>query len=722
MPPQRADLPPNVEGNVVANRQPIPGAVALLFALAAPAQAQDATLRPVTVTSGTALPADVTGFGDMPLREVPVQASVIDRRQIEAVGARRLADLTQFDASVADAYNAPGYWDFISIRGFTLDNRFNYRREGLPISAETLIPLDNKERVEILKGTSGIQAGTSAPGGLVNYVVKRPTQGDLREVRLEAVQGGSLLAAADLGGRFGHDAAFGYRLNVAHERLRPLVRNLDGERQLLAFAGDWRVGRDAVLEGEFEWSHRRQGSQAGFSLLGNSLPAPPDPRLNLNDQPWLRTSQFDGLTGTLRFTQALSADWRWSAQLGTQRLVTDDYTAFPFGCGAEGNFDRFCSDGSFDYYDFRSEDERRRQDAASLNLKGRLDTGGVRHDLSLGLLAARVRNRFGPQVFNHAGTGHVDGGVVVPPAPLPELAGTDRDERSLEFSLSDAVHWSPRLTTWLGVRHTTLDRGTVMTDNSNPTAYEQRVTTPWLAASYKLGGGLLAYASWGQGVESQQVPNNGLYANQGQVLPALKSTQAEAGLRGGDAALGWQLAAFRIKRPMSNIDFCNRTFAACTGAYDGDAVHRGIEGSAQWSEGPWQLWGGLMLLDAKRRGSVAEPAANGQRPINVPDHVLRAGAAYQVPGVTGLSLRGSLSHEGRRAVVADNAVRLPSWTRVDAALRYDRRIGMTQTSWMLGIDNVFDRSYWKESPNQFGHVYLYPGAPRTVRVTFTAAL
>ncbi|HEY8358861.1 MAG TPA: TonB-dependent siderophore receptor, partial [Ramlibacter sp.] len=676
----------------------------------------------VTVTDGTSAPADVTGFGDVPLREVPAQATVIDQRQIQEAGARRLADLTRFDASVSDAYNAPGYWDFLSIRGFTLDNRFNYRREGLPISAETTIPLDNKERIEILKGTSGIQAGTSAPGGLVNYVVKRPTQKDLRTATLEYTQGGGLLGAVDLGGRFGDDLVFGYRLNAASEKLRPSTRNLEGERQLLAFAGDWRLGRDSILEGEFEWSSRRQGSQSGFSLLGNALPGPLDPRRNLNDQPWLQRSQFDGLTGTLRFTQALGADWRWSAQVGTQRLRTDDYTAFPFGCTAENNFDRFCSDGSFDYYDFRSEDERRRQDAASVQLKGKLATGSVRHDLTFGVLGARVRNRFGPQVFNYAGVGNVGGGAVTPPAPLPQTPGTHRDERSLEFFASDAIQWNARLTTWVGVRHTALDRSTVLADGTGANGYEQQVTTPWLAATYKLGGTVLGYASWGRGVESQQVPANALYANQGQVLPALKSQQAEVGLRGGDAAFGWSLAAFRIERPVSNIDFCNRTFAACVGAYDGDAVHRGLEASAQWSEGPWQLWGGATLLDAKRRNSVAEPAINGQAPINVPEHALRAGAGYRIASLPGLSVSGSVSHEGRRAVLADNSIRLPSWTRVDAALQYQRLVGTTQTRWTLGVDNLFDRRYWKESPYQFGHVYLYPGAARAVRLNFTAEL
>lgn len=687
----------------------IAGALALLFAGAA--QAQPGTLPPVTISGASAPPAEVTGFGDFPLREVPVEATVVNRRQMEAIGARRLADLAQFDAAVADAYNSPGYWDFLSIRGFTLDNRFNYRREGLPVSAETSIPLDNKERVEILKGASGIQAGTSAPGGLVNYVVKRPTQQDLREARVEASQRASLLGAVDLGGRFGTEQAFGYRLNVAAERLRPEVRDLVGDRQMVALAADWRAGRDALLEGEVEWSRKSQPSQVGFSLLGNTLPPPADPRLNLNNQPWSRASDFDALTGTLRFSQALGGEWRWSAQVGTQRLRTDDYTAFPFGCGAEGNFDRYCSDGTFDYYDFRSEDERRRQDAAALNLKGRARTGSVTHELSTGLQASRVRNRFQPQAYNYVGTGTVDGTSVVPEDPTQAFLVPDRDERSLELFVHDAMRWNENLTTWAGLRHTRLDRG-----------YDQSVTTPWLAVSYKFGE-LLAYASWGQGMESYQASTSPTLAlsNAGQVLPAAKSSQWEFGLRGGAGPWGWQAALFQIERPLTNFDFCSRTFTCSVGDYDGEALHRGLEASTQWAEGPWQVWAGVMLLDAKRQGSVHEPAVNGKRPVNVPDFAARLNASYAFAAVPGLAVQGYLSHEGDRAVLADNSIMLPSWTRVDAALRYDRRVGNAQTSWTLGVQNLFDRRYWKESPTQFAHVYLFPGAPRSFRASFSAA-
>ena len=706
-----------------ANRITCVSAVVLFMASAA--HAQDRTLPPVTVNERTApAPADITGFGDLPHKDVPISVTVVNRQQIEAIGARRLADLTQFDASVTDAYNAPGYWDFLSIRGFTLDNRFNYRREGLPISAETSIPLDNKERIEILKGTSGIQAGTSAPGGLVNYVVKRPTQQNLREVRLETTSRASVLAAADLGGRFGTDQVFGYRLNLAHEQLRPLTRSLDGHRNLVALAADWRLSRDAVIDGEFEWSRRSQPSQAGFSLLGNTLPAPVDPRLNINNQPWLQPSVFDGITGTLRYEQSLGTNWRWSAQLGSQQLKTDDRLAFPFGCTADGNFDRFCSDGTFDFYDFRSENEKRRQNAASVNLKGKLATGAVNHDLSFGVLTSKVRNRFEKQAFNFVGIGNVAGSAVVPADPLQTDENTNRAERSVEVSASDAIRWNDRFTTWLGLRHTRLDRDSVRTNGSRATSYEDALTTPWLAASYKFGAGANAYASYGEGVESQVVPNrSSQYSNAGVALPALKSKQWEIGLKGGGETFGWQLAWFNIKRPVSNLDACGRLgIVPCLGQYDGNAVHRGLEAAAQWSQGPWRLAGGLTVIDAKREGSTAEPEVNGKRPTNVPDYVVRAQAAWKIAAVPGLELEGRLSHEGRRPVVPDESIMLPAWTRVDAALRYDTRVLGAATSWTLGVDNLFNKRYWKESPYQFGHVYLYPGAARSLRLAVTAAL
>ncbi|MDB5873840.1 MAG: TonB-dependent receptor, partial [Ramlibacter sp.] len=573
-----------------------------------------------------------------------------------------------------------------------------------------------------LKGTSGIQAGTSAPGGLVNYVVKRPTEQDLREVKLEMTSRASVLAAVDLGGRFGADRAFGYRLNVAQEQLRPLTRDIDGNRSLVALATDWRISHDSVLEAEIEWSRKSQASQVGFSLLGNALPAPVDPRLNLNNQPWSQPSVFDAMTGTLRFSQALNADWRWSAQLGTQHLKNDDYTAFPFGCSAEGNYDRYCSDGTFDFYDFRSENEKRRQDAASLSLKGKVATGTMAHDLSFGLLTSKVRNRFQPQAYNWVGIGNVQGTAIVPPDPTLTYESTNRDERSVELSAQDAMRWNDRVTTWLGVRHTRLRRASVMTDGSAPTSYDQHLTTPWVAASYKLTPAVMLYASHGQGVESEVAPANPLYANAGRPLPALKSRQTEVGVKSESQNLRWSAALFDIARPVSGDTGSCDLPGTCIRQTDGQARHRGLELAAGAQSGPWALDGGVTLIDAKREGSAIDPSLNGKRPVNVPNQIVRAGVGYRVASLPGLTIQGTASHEGHRAVLPDESIMLPGWTRFDAALRYETKLGGVATTWTFGIDNIAGKRYWKESPSQFGHVYLYPGAARTVRLSVTAAL
>ncbi|CAN5586868.1 hypothetical protein BH10PSE18_BH10PSE18_44790 [soil metagenome] len=509
---------------------------------------------------------------------------------------------------------------------------------------------------------------------------------------------------------------------MVSEDIKPRTYDLDGHRNLFSLANDWRITRDSVLEAEIEYSKKTQPSQNGFSLLGSTLPAPVDPRINLNNQSWSQPSVFEGLTGTLRFTQAINDDWRWSAQLGQQRLKTDDRLAYAFGCGAEGNYDRYCSDGTFDFYDFRSENERRVQTAGSLNLKGKAMTGSVQHDLSFGLMASRVRNRFQDQAYNYVGTGNVQGTAIVPADPTLTDVNTNRDERSTELSAQDAIRWTPQFTTWLGARYTRFDRDSVRTDGSRPTGYQDGITTPWLAASYALRPDLMAYASWGEGVESQIVPNkSSQYTNAGEALPSLTSRQWEIGLKGGDNAFGWQLAWFDITRPMTNLDACSRLgITPCEGTYDGSAKHSGLEANAQWSQGPWRLGGGITLIDAKRENSTLEPSTNGQRPTNVPKQVLRAQAAYRVAAVPGLEVQTQVSYEGRRNVLPDGSVTLPSWTRFDAALRYDTKLGGVNTRWTLGVDNLFDRRYWKESPYQYGHVYLFPGAPRTLRLTMTA--
>ena len=348
-----------------------PLAAAAMLALASTAHAQDATATAGTQTvqvvgRGPVDTAGVTGFAQ-PLSRTPIQADVIDSKALLDIGATTLSDLTRLDASVTDSYNAPGYWSTFAVRGFQVDNRYNFRRDGLPINAETVLPLENKSGVEVLKGLSGAQAGTSAPGGLVNLVVKRP-DADLRDAQLRWSQNGTVGAAIDLSQRFGADRAFGARLNVSADRLDPNFRDAKGHRQTASIATDWRIDGDRKLELEFEHNVQSQPSVPGFSMLGAVVPDPHsiDPHINLNDQPWSLPVVTQGNTMSLRYTQALNANWRFQVQALQQQLVSNDHLAFDYGlydpvtARTCDPCDRFSSsDGHFSIWDFRSDDEHR---------------------------------------------------------------------------------------------------------------------------------------------------------------------------------------------------------------------------------------------------------------------------------------------------------------------------------------------------------------------------
>ena len=707
--------------NTTARPRRSHGILAALVGAAAlasePASAQTSQLDTVTVVGRAQAELEIGSWGAVPLGALPLQASVFGEQTLRDQGTRRLADLTALDASVTDAYNSVGYWDALTVRGFVINNRLNYRREGLPIHAETALPLDNKARVEVLKGASGMAAGTSAPGGLVNLLVKRPLDAPLLSARLAWQSPGSVAAGLDWSTRLGADDALGLRVNAAAERLNPSLRAAKGQRSLLAVATEARVGTDATLAAEVEISHHAQPSQPGFSLLGNRVPAPVDPRINLNNQPWSQPVVFDATTASLRWQQRLGSQWWWSAQLGTQQVRTDDRVAFPYGCtDASGAYwpDRYCPDGTLDLYDFRSENERRRIDAVQSTLSGTVALGGFTHRVGLEFLQSRTRNRFGPQVYNYSGTGNVAGTAVTPAAPTLGDPSAPLDERSTEFALRDTFVLQPGLTAWLGLRYTVLAR------DSGDTRVRQHLNTPFVALSYSPAANALVYASWGQGLEALAVPQRPLYTNAGQVLPAMASKQVEVGARGNwksdGQALDANVALFDIAQPQS-ADFGSCDAAqTCTTRVDGTERHQGLEANTTWARGPFTARLGTQLLRARREGS-AKPGINGLQPTNVPAQGLKAGLEYRVPQLAGLTLHTRLVAESRRQALPDNSLQIPGLAHVDAGLRYATTFAGRRATWRLSVDNLTDLRAWRESPYQFSHAYLYPLAPRTVNAT-----
>ena len=691
-----------------------PLAITALFCFAPAAFAQTAA-EVLTITGKTLSLPSLVGFGDMPLARSPLQASAYSRESLSDANVNAIADLTRLDASLSDAYNTEGYWSFLTVRGFVIDNRANYRRDGLPINAETFISFSNKDRVEVLKGTSGMQAGTSAPGGLVNLVVKRP-QSRVRSLSLDWQQDGSLGAQADLAERAGMDDQFGWRLNLQAAHLQPATRSANGRSQLWAIATDWQFTPDSKLEFEFEQGHRAQPSVPGFSLLGNKLPdaSKIDPRTNLNNQPWSQPVVLDGTTSSLRWQHSLNGDWRFTAHGAVQKLKSDDRVAFPFGCydAASDTYyaDRYCPNGGFDLYDFRSDGERRQVKVLDLHLDGKLRVAGFQHMLTAGVQSTRTQDRFNLQAFNFAGEGNIDASAATSSAPDLLDQNTNRNEASTEWYARDVMTLSPAWQLWGGLRHTQLRRTSVRTNGSRSTSSAQSFTTPFLALTWAATSTTTAYASAGQGVESEVVPNRSRYTNRGETLAALKSTQFEVGLKVDNANLPWSVTVFDITRPVSddlnclNVGLENER---CTRAIDGNAHHRGLEAALAWRGGPWGAHFSGLWLNAHREGA-SNVGLNGLRPSNVPQGSQRAELTYDMSSLPGLRLQANALHESNRAVLPDNSITTPGWTRLDLAVRYLQKLASTTLTWRVGVQNATNHRAWRESPYQFGHSYLFP--------------
>jgi iron complex outermembrane receptor protein len=481
---------------------------------------------------------------------------------------------------------------------------------------------------------------------------------------------------------------------------------------------DWRINANTRLEWEIESSSRQQMGVNAASITGNTLPSPVYGQNNFSKQSWSVPGVFDGLTGSLRLKHRLDNGWMWTTQVGAQRLKTDDRLSYAYGCYAEGNYDRFCSDKTFDLYDYRSENERRINDALQTELTGQVQLAGIQHDLTFSWLRQRQIDKLSPmQAYNWAGTGSLSGLSESAAAPEPYDLNTNRQEYSTEISVKDRIRFNRLADLWLGLRSSHIQRDSQRTDGSRATHDDRNITTPWVAFSHKLPYNATGYASYGQGVEAQVTPNRSRYTNAGEALPSAKSTQKELGIKGAQGTWLWNAALFDITRPVWGDQGACEEDNSCTRKLDGIAQHKGLELGMGYRSNQWKVDTAATWLDAKRSLALINPVQNGQRPLNVPSLVLRAAAEYRWTQVPGLRTTLRLSHEGQRDLIEGGAMKLPAWTTADLAAHYNTKVAGQKTDWTLALENATSRAYWRESPKQFGHYYLYAGAPRNLRLT-----
>jgi iron complex outermembrane receptor protein len=291
---------------------------------AAKAAAQQA--QPVTTTvvvHGEAkddyLPesASVGTLDSEPLKDTPISATVVTRDLLNDQVSRLLSDVVKNDASVDNDYVPVGYYGDYQIRGFPIDLATGLEINGMTIAGEQDVPLENKERVELLKGIAGVESGVASAGGLINYVTKRPAT--VGAVDMATDHRGTAYGAVDLGRFFGSHKQVGARINLAGEKIASYMNDTNGWRALGAGAADWKLSTNAILKGDFEYQHKVERDGSGYQLLGGTTI--PDinkiyPSTMLGDQPWGPPDTFDTFNARTRLDYTLPRNWMVFAAAG----------------------------------------------------------------------------------------------------------------------------------------------------------------------------------------------------------------------------------------------------------------------------------------------------------------------------------------------------------------------------------------------------------------------
>ena len=81
--------------------------------------------------------------------------------------------------------------------------------------------------------------------------------------------------------------------------------------------------------------------------------------------------------------------------------------------------------------------------------------------------------------------------------------------------------------------------------------------------------------------------------------------------------------------------------------------------------------------------------------------------------------RSGWTYISSKSVLLDDSIKVPGYHKFDAGLKYLDRVGKSQATYRVFVENVFNKFYWRDVSQTFGSNTLYPGAPRIVRATAT---
>lgn len=639
---------------------------------------------------------------DTPIASTPQSISVITADQIEILAAQNPSEALRYNAGVqVERFGADPRYDWIKIRGFDAPAYL----DGLLLPNSTYATPRYEpygiERLEVLKGPASVLYGQSPPGGLINFVSKKPLNETRREVEFQVGSYGRTQGAFDFTGPMNDEGTMLYRLIGLGRLSDTQVDFVNDDRAFIAPSFTYAPTAQTSLTLNAFYIKDDAKSLQFLPSQGTRFPNPNGqiPRDRFTGEPGFDDFEREqwgiGYEFEHRFSEELLVRQNLRYTDVDVNLPVVRGFGFPSVGGVPTNFRNLTRRAViFD------------DEIGGLTVDNQLlydfATGAVEHTVLAGLDYRQFDSGFRTHL---APTSPLDvfapnyGAAITPP---PLTGNIDQSVEQTGIYVQDQIRYD-RLVLLLSGRQDFADNDTFNRISGARASQDDSKFTYRAGALYELDHGISPYVSYATlfqptvGVGFSGGLSSVVAGAGGVAFEPTTGDQLEAGVKYEPTFIDGLLTASVFQITQENVlvtDTANPGFQTQAG----EVEVRGFE-----IEGKVSLTGNLDViasysyLDSEITRNSNPLFVGSDLPVT-PNHQAAAFASYTFDGgaLGGLTLGAGLRYFGEHWGNLANDLRMPSYTLVDAVANYD--LGYLDARFegaeiAVNASNLFDKDY-----------------------------
>jgi len=614
---------------------------------------------------------------EIPLAEVPRSVSVVDAIQMERQNVSNLGQALRYSPGViSEPFGFEPRLTFLRLRGFDASETGLFR-DGVKLSNPGFVVSYNlepygAEQIQVPRGPSSVLYGQTSPGGLIDYISKRPTAEAQGELELELGSDERRQAKLDVSGPLDDEGEFLYRITGLTRDSDTQVDFIQDDRDYLAPALTWNISADTSLTFLAHWQKDNTRSSQALPASGTLFDNPNGdiPLDRFTGEPEVDRYEREEYSAGYLFNHTFNDHFRFRQNLRYYEIELEDVSVF----SASVIDDRTIGRSLFENFG----------ELDGFTLDNRLLAKLGRHDLFVGVDYRRFDST-SLQFFGGAPSLDIFDPEFGAEIPDPGAAFKNEDATQEQYGIyvQDQISLTDRLLLSLGGRFdaTENDSDDAASGVSSSQTDEEFVFNAGLV--FKADYGLTPYLSYSESFLSVLGTDP-----DGEEFDPEEGEQVELGLKyqpNNNTLV--TLALFDLTRE-NFTEFDPDSFLRVqTGEVNSQGIE--LEAATRFANG-LELSVSYTELDVEVTESV-NPLDEGEMPTQVPERMASAWANYEFRGgpLEGLGLGLGLRYLGESYGDRPNTLKVPDQTLVDLELHYD----WGKLRFKFNAQNLLDEEY-----------------------------